>query len=453
MTEQIGIYQDIEAIGSGGMATVYRAYHPKLARYVAIKLMHVNYAQDSVYRARFEREARIVANLDHPNIVPVYDFDEHNNQPYLVMKQIEGTTLKDLLIKQPLSSGQILEILTPIAGALHHAHTQGVLHRDVKPSNVLIDAQGTVYLTDFGLARIVRKGESTMSADVMLGTPYYISPEQARGGKELDARVDVYSLGVMLYQMATGQVPFTSDSSYGLIYHHIHTPPPNPGEINPAITKKVEAVILKALAKEPEERFATPIELMEAYQAALAGHYVPLPERVDVMPPLTASWDGKTPVPPVPPLPPEARSEADLLEEKGIRMRVEWRLTHRRVFYGHASVYVLVNGMLWSIWALTDAGHMWPMYPMMGWGIGLVAHAMGYYYEHGLGREHRERALQREIKRERGRVYGVEKPKNKNTLGDFSRVRLTEDGELSDSFIYQIEWRDQPSEERNQREL
>lgn len=264
--EQVGAYQIVEQLGQGGMATVYKAYHPQLDRYVAIKVMHQNFLEDANFRVRFEREAQIVARLEHPHIVPVYDFNHHNEQPYLVMKLIEGKTLKQLALKSPLTLQQILHIFTAVGSALAYAHQKGVLHRDIKPSNIVIDADNTPYLADFGLARIVQAGESTMSADMLLGTPHYISPEQARGQKDIDGRADIYSLGVVLYELLTGRVPFTADTPYAIIHDHIYSPLPLPSIINPEISPQIEAVLLKALEKNPQDRYTTASEFVEDFQ-------------------------------------------------------------------------------------------------------------------------------------------------------------------------------------------
>ena len=177
----VGAYRIEERIGSGGMATVYRAHHERLGRDVAIKVMHPAHATDADFLSRFEREARIVAQLEHPNIVPVYDFDEADGQPYLVMKYVHGQTLKDKFAEEPPTLDEIVRITDALADALAYAHGEGVLHRDIKPSNVILDEQGTPNLTDFGLARVLQAGESSMSAGMIVGTPNYIAPEQASG--------------------------------------------------------------------------------------------------------------------------------------------------------------------------------------------------------------------------------------------------------------------------------
>ena len=181
----IGKYQIVEHLGRGGMAEVYKAYQPALDRYVAIKLMHSFLSDDEDFLGRFQREARVVARLEHPNIVPIYDFAEYESRPYLVMKYIEGETLKAKLTEGSLDQIELLQVVEAVGAGLAYAHQKGILHRDIKPSNVLLGFDGRVYLADFGLARIAQAGESTLSSDMMLGTPQYISPEQAMGLGEL----------------------------------------------------------------------------------------------------------------------------------------------------------------------------------------------------------------------------------------------------------------------------
>jgi serine/threonine protein kinase len=197
--ENVGPYRITERLGQGGMATVYRAYHANLDRYVAIKVLHAAFKTDPNFLARFQREAQIVARLEHPSIVPIYDYNDHQGEPYLAMKFIEGETLKGRLSRLPLTLDEAISTMTAIAQALTYAHEQGVLHRDIKPSNILLEKNTTPYLADFGLARIASAGESTLSQDSMLGTPQYMSPEQAQGVKDLTPATDIYSLGVFLY--------------------------------------------------------------------------------------------------------------------------------------------------------------------------------------------------------------------------------------------------------------
>lgn len=274
--ENIGPYRIIAQLGQGGMATVYKAYHASLDRYVALKVLHPAFHQDETFTARFQREARVVARLEHPNIVPVYDFSEYDNRPYLVMKYIEGDTLKARLNKGPLTAQEIEDVINSVGSALAFAHRQGVLHRDIKPSNVMIALDGVMYLADFGLARIAEAGESTMSSDSIMGTPQYISPEQAMGKKDLDAGTDIYSFGVMLYEMVVGQVPFSADTPFSIIHDHIYTPLPLPMKVNPKVPEAVQRVLLKALAKDRLDRYESVEELMVAFKSAWSEAGVPM---------------------------------------------------------------------------------------------------------------------------------------------------------------------------------
>ena len=281
--ESVGPYRIVEKLGQGGMATVFKAYHPALDRYVALKVLHPAFQEDPQFLARFQREARIVAKLDHPNIVPVYDFAEHRGHPYLVMRFIEGETLKARLRKGPLSLDEVWRVMRAVGDALSYAHKRGVLHRDIKPSNIILTPDGHVYLTDFGLARMAQAGESTLSRDMMVGTPQYISPEQAKGEANLDARTDIYSLGVVLYELLVGRVPFQGDTPYAVIHDHIFTPLPLPRSLKPDLPEPLERVLLKALAKDPDDRFQSVDEMMQAFEEAMGAALTvaaPLPKTV-----------------------------------------------------------------------------------------------------------------------------------------------------------------------------
>jgi serine/threonine-protein kinase len=302
--EIVGPYRIISQLGQGGMATVYKGYHENLDRYVAIKMMHQGFLEDPSFLARFKREAQIVARLEHPHIVPVYDFNEHQGQPYLVMKFIEGTTLKDDTTHGTLPTKLVIHVMTAIGSALTYAHNLGVLHRDIKPSNIVIDKQNTPYVTDFGLARMVQAGESTLSQDMILGTPHYISPEQAKGVKDLDARADIYSLGVVLYKLVVGQVPFSGDTPYAIIHDHIYTPLPLPSVVNPGVSPEIEAVLLKALAKDPNDRYNSAVELVKAFRDAVQrkseveqpeAKPTPMATSKKASPPIATSVGQKTP--------------------------------------------------------------------------------------------------------------------------------------------------------------
>jgi len=275
--ENVGPYRIIEQLGQGGMATVFKAYHPALDRNVAIKAMHPAFMQDPQFQARFEREARVVASLDHPNIVPIYDFAQQAGQPYLVMKFIEGQTLKAVLDSRSLTRAEVLHVVKSVGAALSYAHSRGILHRDIKPSNVLLTPASQVYLADFGLARIAEAGQSTLSGDQLLGTPHYISPEQARGERDLDQGTDIYSLGIVLYQLTVGRVPFNADTPFSIIHDHIYTPLPMPRKSHPEMSESLEQVLLKALAKDRADRFAGVDDLVRAFEAAFEGKPTGLP--------------------------------------------------------------------------------------------------------------------------------------------------------------------------------
>ena len=266
--ENVGPYQIIEQLGQGGMSSVYKAYHASLDRYVALKVLHPAFRQDQTFISSFQREARVVARLEHPNIVPIYDYSEYESRPFLVMKYIEGDTLKARLNQGPLTSEEIEHVVNSVGSALAYAHKQGILHRDIKPSNVMIARDGAMYLADFGLASITEAGESTMSSDSIMGTPQYISPEQAMGRKDLDAGTDIYSFGVMLYEMVVGQVPFSADTPAPIIHDHIYTPLPLPRRVNPNVPESVQRVLLKALAKDRLDRYTAIEELMSAFKEA-----------------------------------------------------------------------------------------------------------------------------------------------------------------------------------------
>ena len=274
--ENIGSYRVTEQLGQGGMATVYKAFHAALDRNVALKVLHPAFNEDQTFIGRFEREAKVVAKLEHPNIVPIYDYAEHDRQPYLVIKFIDGETLKERFNRGPLSTKEIENVIDSVGSALAYAHKQGILHRDIKPSNVLISPEGTMYLADFGLARVASAGESTLSADSIMGTPQYISPEQAMGKKDLDAGTDIYSFGVMLYELVVGQVPFSADTPFSIIHDHIYTPLPLPADINPNIPESVQNVLLKALAKERSDRYETVDDMVKAFRSAWASAGVPM---------------------------------------------------------------------------------------------------------------------------------------------------------------------------------
>jgi len=266
--ENVGPYRLIEKLGKGGMATVFKAYHPSLDRYVAIKALHPAFMEHPGFIDRFEREAKVVAKLDHPNIVPIYDFSEHEDRPYLVLKYVRGETLKARLEKSKLTYKESRHIFRVISSALAYAHQEGVLHRDVKPSNVLLEKGGQIYLADFGLARMTETSQTTLSGQMMMGTPHYISPEQAKGLGGLDSGTDIYSLGVMMYELLVGEVPYQADTPFSVIHDHIYSPLPLPREMNPDLNEDIQRAILKSLAKKREDRYEKISDMMDMFLKA-----------------------------------------------------------------------------------------------------------------------------------------------------------------------------------------
>lgn len=266
--KQLGPYQVVAPLGEGGMAAVYKAFQPGVERYVALKILPRHYASDPEFVGRFQQEAKILAHLQHPHILPVFDYGQADGYTYIVMPFLQNGDLTDLLKGQPLTLPQVRRIIAQIGDALDYAHQQGLVHRDVKPNNVLLDERGNCLLSDFGITKIVEGTAKFTVTGGIIGTPDYMSPEQGMGRK-LDGRSDIYALGVMLFQMVTGRVPYKADTPMAVLFKHVTDPLPLPRQLNPDIPEAVEQVILKALAKRPEDRFATAGAMVEALRGVI----------------------------------------------------------------------------------------------------------------------------------------------------------------------------------------
>lgn len=266
-TRKLGKYEVIERLGRGGMAEVYRAYHVSLDRFVAIKVLHAFLADDPEFKTRFEKEARNIARLKHPNIVQVYDFetDEESESYYMVMELVEGPTLKGQLFRlseqgELMPLNEALRIIREAAGALAYAHSQGMIHRDVKPANLMLDRDNRVVLADFGIAKIVTGVQFTASGG-MVGTPAYMAPEQGLG-EAGDERSDLYSLGVILFQLLTGKLPYDAETPLAVILKHLNEPIPSARRLNPDLPESIDVVLHRLLAKDPDDRYQSATELI-----------------------------------------------------------------------------------------------------------------------------------------------------------------------------------------------
>ncbi|NWF68170.1 MAG: serine/threonine protein kinase, partial [Chloroflexi bacterium] len=282
---KLGKYEVLERLGRGGMAEVYRAYHASLDRYVAIKVLHAFLADDPEFKNRFEREAQNIAKLRHPNIVQVYDFDydEEGGSYYMVMELISGITLKDRINEleqrgQFLDIAEVLRIVREAASALAYAHSRSMMHRDVKPANLMIDHENRVVLTDFGIAKIVTGAQFTVSGG-MVGTPAYMAPEQGMG-EAGDERSDLYSLGAIFYHLTTGKLPYDGETPLAVILKHLNEPIPRPSVINPSVPESVELIITKLMAKRPEDRYQSAVALIADLERVERGEALSIEKSV-----------------------------------------------------------------------------------------------------------------------------------------------------------------------------
>ncbi|MFQ3673273.1 MAG: protein kinase, partial [Aggregatilineales bacterium] len=291
--KQLANFRLEHLLGQGGMAEVYFGRDISLQRPVAVKVINARFRDDPAYAERFISEARAVAAWRHEHIVQVYYAGEQDGLIYFVMEYIDGMDLATLLkqyaaARELIPVADVLRVGRAVASALDYAHAKGVIHRDVKPANTMIATDGRVVLMDFGLALNVQQG----SIGEVFGTPHYVAPEQARNSAEARPQSDVYSLGIMMFEMLTGALPFDDPSPTAVALQHLTTPPPSPRSINPALNEATEAVLLKALEKDPANRYQTATEFINALEAALAETSAP-PADAPVLPP-DRSFSGRT---------------------------------------------------------------------------------------------------------------------------------------------------------------
>lgn len=280
----LGNYQIEERLGKGGMAEVYKAYHAKLDRFVTVKILHPHLIEGEDFLARFEREARAVAGLRHENIVQIHDYSVQDELYYMVMEYVDGGTLGEKLLEATkagdfLPIRQVLSIIKQIGKALDYANRQDILHRDIKPSNILLDSKGKAFLTDFGIARMMSDSQFTATG-TLIGTPTYMSPEQGQG-LELDFASDIYSLGIVSFEMLTGKAPFVSETPLAVIHKHIHERLPQPSELRPDIPGSVEKVVSKALEKDRQNRYESAAAFSRALGDALTPEVIAVLDAVD----------------------------------------------------------------------------------------------------------------------------------------------------------------------------
>ena len=267
---KIGRYEIKSELGRGGMATVYRAFDPSFDREVAIKVLPREMMHDPQFRVRFEREIKMVAGLEHPSIVPVYDVGDEEGQPFFVMRYMTGGSLSDLIEKGKLSIQDTAHVIERIAQGLAYAHKKGIVHRDLKPDNILFDNNGDPFISDFGIAKLT-ESSSSLTGSGVIGTPAYMSPEQAQGN-EIDSRSDVYGLGVIVYQMLSGQQPYNADTPMGVVVKHITEPVPNIVKKIPSLPPEMDGIIKSSLAKDRNKRYSSALELAKALNLLAFGH-------------------------------------------------------------------------------------------------------------------------------------------------------------------------------------
>ena len=266
----IGRYQILSELEQGGMGVIFLAHDPFVQRSVIIKVLTYQFAHEDFHREFFQQEAKIIASLEHPYIVPVYDFGWQGSQPYIVMRYMLGGSLADMLKSKKLKLAEFSNILQRLCEALDAAHARNIIHRDIKPANILFDVEKKAFLADFGIAKI--KSDEDDEEEWLAGTPNYMSPEQCLAQK-LDGRSDIYSLGILLYKVLTGKLPFKGLNNEDLMDKHINQPVPNILDLQPDLPAAWQEILNKAMAKSPDDRYASAGELSQDVQGLLSGHW------------------------------------------------------------------------------------------------------------------------------------------------------------------------------------
>ncbi len=268
--QKIGRYEIEKELTQGGMGVIFLARDPYIQRQVVVKVLMYSKTLDDVYKEFFQQEAELIAALEHPAIVPVYDFGWHGEQPYIVMRYMKGGSLEDKLVKNEIKLTEAAHIIKRVADALDAAHAKSIVHRDVKPSNILFDSEGESFLSDFGIAK--SKAMTDEAGTWLVGTPAFMSPEQIRD-ENIDGRSDVYALGVMLYRLLTGQLPYSADSTTGLVNMHLVLPIPEIRQLKANVPAVWQEVIGKAMAKEPADRYASAGEMAKDVVEIVSGKW------------------------------------------------------------------------------------------------------------------------------------------------------------------------------------
>ncbi|MBI5961789.1 MAG: serine/threonine protein kinase, partial [Chloroflexi bacterium] len=303
-----GQYELRELLGVGGMGAVYRAYQPNLKREVAVKVLPVSLASEPDYMQRFHREAETAASLEHPHIIPIYDYGMEQGTTYIVMRMLTGGTLTDRMNQREVDRrplpvlSEVARLLTQLAGAFDYAHSRGVIHRDIKPSNIMFDHQGNAFLVDFGIAKLLASTSALTSTGAVLGTPLYMAPEQWRAEQPMPA-TDQYAMGVTVYQLLTGRVPFEAPTPYGLMIKHLNETPPPPHEMRSDLPANLSVILERAMAKDPTQRFTNMSTFAQTFEGASAGQPDEETQFFTVSLPPRLSYTAATTRPPQPPTP------------------------------------------------------------------------------------------------------------------------------------------------------